>query len=487
MRAGTKHSTTLASSREGGSVMFFVAGIVFPLLVVMFSLSLEFVSFFRKYETIQELVDNAAIQGTQSLPYSTQAADLVRRYVESRLGPQGAALSVMVDSSADSISVDLDQNFKLSLASYLGINTIPFRVSSRARRNPLDIVLGIDFGSYTAPQLGVPSWSDPANPQAWAPSASMSLINVPLGYAAQDVQNFVTQRCFNPALLPIKLAAINLFDTLSSIRLNSVGLAFFPDPSSGPYIARSVAPAQITNSAGALQSEAQADLSAYSVATIPVGDANCGAIEDEARSSTGAHPYKLPGLSNLINSPSSYSTVDQISIFNSGLYQFNPQYLNHLSAREAIWFRAARDLTPITSTVLNRLYNETLLAPTLATRAGLMNSAEKVVIILAGDTPWHQGDPFPFNNPNNTQALTQALDLFDGASGTTTKAHLYYLVFPHIGNNSAASLDTRVSQLRTLFSQYSNAHLIYADSAKTLSEQLVGQLNLLNARGVLSK
>ncbi|RMD87936.1 MAG: hypothetical protein D6808_00585 [Candidatus Dadabacteria bacterium] len=490
--AAMKKRIYISLLNERGSMLLFVAAVLIPALLFAFIFSLDISKFFNYRERVQEIADNAVMAAAQALPYQSEAVSIVTNLISSKLG-SGAQLAPPVVTS-DTIQITLTVSTTLPFVSYFDPNlaNISYQVRAEARITPVDAFMVIDSSSYMAPPPGV-RWGS----QWLWPSydAFSNLIGIPQFYAGSPTAEVMTQRCYNPVISPIKKAAVTLFDYLSSQRSNAVGIGFYPSY----FGSGTVDSARRVMTAGfydeySQQNVPEAILDPYVEYDLGVefADANCAAIIDDIT----FQPYDIPDLPQILQSPSEncpYTPIPPtISLNQSTHYGLNPAYIPCVRGREAIWVRSAR-VGPYDaisnqfgrrvgdiSAVLSRSWWEIMGAVPVSSRAGLLASARKVVIILAGDVPWEGGARYPYGNTVN--AVANGI-----AQLANDNIQLYYLLFRSDGYG--ISFGPEVAQLSNQINSYPNGKFISDISANAASviERVISHLGLVERRLVLSE
>lgn len=159
-------------SSERAAVLFLLAVIVVPLLLILSTAWFDLQKFSTERSELQTKVDLAVTQAAAQLPYSY----LATRVAHQALSAQGISASkVIVQPGSVEITVEADS--KLIFAPFIGLSmsqeelkklamdlsSIHYSVSARATSTRKVALIYLDTGHYLAPEIDDPSneaWGD---------------------------------------------------------------------------------------------------------------------------------------------------------------------------------------------------------------------------------------------------------------------------------------------------------------------------------------
>lgn len=468
-----------------GSISFFVVALYLPLLFLLFTLSLDLATYYRQSENLQQTLDDAALYAYRFLPFKAEAERALKTY----LAKEGdLSKYVKINMEDDTLSLLLDSSVDLTFAKLLGVEApIPIQAYSKVRGTVFDALVVLDTSAYMAPSnlmSAAGTWGD----SSWRPASFFLDMEPPLikdGVEADPLK--LTQRCFNPALNPLKLSAIKTYEYLSAFKLNGVGLGFYPGTGVFMDTARYVS---------SVREGGEAELP-FDPGVGLVRASYCAAISESAENAGLTH-YQLPGVNS--DMASSYNADSgPINLLSYTPLSFNPEYAPFFSARQAVWYRpiADRDFTHDFSGVLSEVRAQLVGTPSGTERGGLTNKAVKSAIIFAGDVPWIadevRGYAFRFPADEVKSSLLTEIELLKNIiaqEGTNFK--LYYVALEHEGKSDLQSL---VPELRDFFREASirdgkeifNVQVMLGSDGDKLSQEVVGSMVLDRKSAVLAR
>jgi len=486
--ASFKESSTVilrGSGGESGAAMIFVATIILPLFIFLLGITLDVSRYYSESRQAQTVLDQAALYGYRYLPFTEAAHSAVTNYLGQY---QDMSAGTSISTTPDTISLSFSRNFNTLFTKYFGIDVeVPIALFSQSTGAGIDALILMDTASYLGPDIpfGAPWGSQPVSTflQNEFPiyhdlggTGELQLLN-PL---------LATQQCFNPAFSALKIATIRSYEYISTFSRNRVGLGFYPGI--GGYIdfAR-----PITSSTSG---EEPSDVQFLPYYGSLVSTHLCAAAAERELFHTGYHtPESVAGMTGLWQ-PQPGAPVNMVSPLN---WQFDPDYSPYLQAKEAIWSRVRR-ANPQNSPDMVALLQST--ASALMSTAPNSNARSlKSIIIFAGDLPYVAGgrlvNSSGAQNPTAYAAIEQELGvLADLAKENGIFAKLYYVIFPHQGNQAGftqgiATLSSLFEQIPTDTDQDGNfsAALLWGSSANEVQESLMAYLALDRRLGILAK
>ena len=352
--------TNLLFASQRGSTAFFVSAVVLPLVFFVFTLGLDLNKYFFERDRLQKAIDQAAFYSYRFLPFQKAAATAARSQLAS------AGLEAKISTSRDGIRIELNTLSQLVFAKYFAIDAgIPIFVSASARGPVLDVFLALDVSSYMAPDpLGDTAWG---YPEDW-PAAQYFMFDRLFYRDGKMISpQLISEQCFNPSFSELKKTAIELFEYFSSFSTSAIGLGFYPGAAGAIDIARPLGnPGRVAEEVGEAvfldyQGRYQADLFCIAAAE-----------NEQTHSEYNFHNAYAPG---------------------SG---YQPTAATDLTAREIIWGKSVMNLRYAdTVSALREISNSLISGGDSKTRGSLVNSPQKLGILLSGDLPRVGGSRFP--------------------------------------------------------------------------------------------
>lgn len=497
------------TARENGSMTFFVAFVVLPVMFLLFSLSLDLATYFRETQRAQKILDDAAMYGYRFLPFTSQAESAIRAYLA-----EDKQLSDKVELNVTPDFISLSVNFPahISFAKLIGADVqVPVTAITRVRGTPFDTFIAIDSSAYLGPAvLGGTAWGDALE---WPAAQFFSVLN-PLkdNLVPVDPRN-LTQQCFNPAFSQLKVSAISAYEYLAGFSLNAVGVGFYPSNVTFMDLAREVTPSGSRDG-----TNGEADLPLY---RSPFSQSEyCAAT---AAYETNHLGYRFPTSNSTITGLWS-PPQGKPDMITNGSYEFNPEYQSYLQTSEVIWSRALQQgAMPNIDEVLIELRARLIAAKPVAAdhrhRGGLVNKMVKVGIIFAGDVPRLARFGLAFEEPQVTDSMQRQFDLMkcdvvgrgvdsgiaadpslcrdvpaNDDSKDNIPLRIFYVLFQHQGNN--ATVPSKVGLLRDYFQNAGkdnngndlfHVRLLYGKDPSSLTQDLLGNLVADSKTAVLSR
>lgn len=477
-----------------GSVAFFVAAILLPMIFFLFSISMDVSAYFTESEDAQKIVDDAALYSYRFLPSREDASRAARMFLEQRAAESGIdPAGAVVNASSDKISVLLNSASRITFARWFGIEAgIPYSVYAESRSTPLDIFIAMDTSAYLAPPA--PDGTAWGKDTEWPAADFFRNVNTRRTYSesAGSVEvdpRLITQQCFNPAFSALKQSVIGLYDYLASFSLNAVGVGFFPGYWDDLILAREVGPGGLR--AGGAGNPGEADLETAHGSAF-ASNVWCAAAAEREINFPG---YTFPGRNAKISYKDfdrSLKPVDMVIPSGPENYIFNADYRPYLQTREVVWAQAINSMRePDTAKVLARAGGELLASGSIGERGGLVDRPARALIMLAGDLPRAGASRFP--DAPVVSALQETLNsLKEGSETEGVNLKIYYVVFEHQGV-SGGSWNAGLYQLKEMFKDISASgpensgfavQLFAGSDAASLTDKISASL-LLDKRTVM--
>lgn len=474
-----------AAGNDRGSIVLLIAGLVLPLLFLLFSVSLDASRYFTETQKSQKLLDEAAIYSYRFLPFRAEA----QAAAEAFLGRYSGMLphtSIVVNG--DSVSLLYSRASILSFPRFFGIEAaVPVTAYARVRGSPFDSIIMLDTSTYLGPAIpdGSP-WDDALE---W-PASTFFENDFPLYKGGQALDpRLVTQQCFNSALLHMKRAAITAAEYLGHFDHNATGIGIFPGAGLPVTLLRDVA-SPFTRKIG----PGEVDFEYYS-ASYNRNELCLAAAEHELISSK----YQIPELNTKYGTPPAGSPMNiTLPDPSQNTWVLNPQFYPYLEFRHSIWSLARKDIQiGNISDVLREVRARLLGAPYLEERGGLAPHAVKTAYIFAGDVPREDTHRFP--EPGALDATIEQLTHIRNdveSSGGAISLKLIFVLFRHPGNDSS-DLVSRVEALISLFAQQQliggfrdpglEYQVVFTNSGEELIQNILGPLLSSRRTAVLSR
>lgn len=448
---------------ERGVIAVFVAAVILPLMFVLFTLSFDIASFYTGEQGIQSLADDAAMYAYKFLPSRETAEKAAKMYLDQNgnswnITSRNATVSV----TADFVTVSLDTSFPLSFAKLFNKDAaLPIKKIAQVRSTPIDAYIAIDTSSYLAPPI-VPNqmpWDHSSDSNDildsdW-PAATFFTELYPievngLSFATDKERliaySLLTQQCFNPVYSELKLAAISIYDYLSSFDLNSIGFGFYPGASSAIDQARSVSPAGLRSNQESNPGEA--DFENYYGGSYNSNVWCAGIAEYESYHSQYRFRDLLPSYKRRI----AEAPPGEKMVYANEIPIFNEKYREYIQSRQVIWSRTVNiseqaDMPELMRSITSALYSATADKK----RGGLVASSAKVGLILSGGLPIENIAKYPNGLVQDgfMPVIEQIKSEISNYGGNLT---LYLLFFKHRGF-SDLEWDSKLESLGQFFKE----------------------------------
>lgn len=230
--------------------------LILPAVLTLSTLAVDVSGWNAKRDYLQAQADRIALQAAALLPYRSAAEEFVTRAAAGLPGVTGRAL-LDADPRSPRIGVELSGSYTASFDFFTGggqqrqFSTVK---QSWAKAMPADSVIILADGKSLRPGLQTNATTGAIEPAAawgdeiyWPASGYFSGVLAPEVSAGSfwsqstwdnlwssgAYQRWATESCFNPALSPLKLSAIALYDALSFNAQNRVGVTLTPGTDSG--------------------------------------------------------------------------------------------------------------------------------------------------------------------------------------------------------------------------------------------------------------
>jgi len=472
---------------ESGAAMIFVATIILPLFIFLLGITLDVSRYYSESRQAQTVLDQAALYGYRYLPFTDAAQTAVMNYLNQY---QDMSAGTSITTTPDTISLSFSRNFNTLFTKYFGIDVeVPIALFSQSTGAGIDALILMDTAAYLGPDITFP-FDAPWDSQ---PVSTFFQNEFPIYHDLGETGEpelldplLATQQCFNPAFSALKIATIRTYEYISTFSRNRVGLGFYPGLGGFIDFARPVAPSA-------------SDGEPSDVHFLPyygslVSTHLCAAAAERELFHSGYQmPESVSGMTGLWQ-PQAGAPVNMISPLN---WQFDPDYSAYLQAKETIWSRVRR---------ANPQNSPDMIALLQSTGSALMSTAPnsntrslKSIIIFAGDLPYVAGsrlvDSSGIQNPAAAAAIQQELGILaELAEQNGILAKLYYVIFPHQGNQDG--FNQGITTLSSLFEQIPtdtdqdgsfSAALLWGSSANEVQESLMAYLALDRRLGILAK
>jgi hypothetical protein len=477
-------------SEAGATALFFVS-VLLPLLFLLFSIALDVSAYFRAQQQAQLALDEAAMQATRFLPFTSLAQGAATTFLE-RYGEllQGTVVEVESDRVLLSLRKDVPITFAQFFLPGVGI---PLESYASARVVPSDIYLAMDSSRLVGP----------GNPQETElflenfPTATFFEYDLPSAPDNPDQgPRYRTALCFNPLFSTVKRAAIEIHEYLAGFRFNAVGVGVFPAPDG----LLDIRPFSLTSSL--IESGAPEGFFPAGLVYDRITAEWCGAAASFERVSAEYYfPSRQSGIPQLVS-----IDAPGESIIDATSYSFNPNYAPAVSLIEALWSVPVQKTEPQSDVVLGQLLSR-IGGASFSARGGAQNAAHRVGILLSADVPWAVVPDGTgglvsrrFGSDAQVEAqMGQALGAFRtfAAQSQLSQVDLFYAVVTNA--QSQAAVEGQRGALEGLFERSRsdpatgevqenfNARLIVASSAEEMRRRIAAALVLSGKNVVLSK
>ena len=359
MKTPPRLKIPLRDQSVSGVVLFYVLALI-PMALSMAVAGVDLARWSSFRDTLQRNADRMALQGARMLPNIDR--DAYSHYLQQELrsvpGSQITNLKINDFSIAIEVEAEFPALFDLFL---LSPESKSIRQRSVAQVLGTDYVLILPDGASLRPLREGQVLEDafgsafewPASTYfdcSYAPSIANDQTEIPIRdlWNDQNFRRWATQSCFNPILSNIKLAAIGFVEAIQSLQTNRLALIFTPGKRS-PQGFASIRSIHGTGSqAGffdesSFHSNSQVNWDPYIEGEHLLGDEVCALLSLGELSPR----YRLEQTAQAVVGGNA-NCEEPFGLAPCGV-RFNPYgrlsscYLeNHLSLREAIYWRAAK-------------------------------------------------------------------------------------------------------------------------------------------------
>lgn len=209
--------------QNGNALIFFVL-FVLPILSFLLMLTFDVATIYTSKRKVQDVLDEASLQGVKFFPYKNYAINVAKNYLNSN-GLEDDNLTVVATSEGINISYNKNYELVFSRLADTFFNahanlSWPVRVSSFSTPAIGDYFLLLDRNFYNSPDDESLLWG---NDGEWPSALYFNMNNT-------QYQNprYYTQQCFNEAFSPVKQMLIDTYNFLEGFSLNSIGVGVFP-------------------------------------------------------------------------------------------------------------------------------------------------------------------------------------------------------------------------------------------------------------------
>jgi hypothetical protein len=439
MARGTFHNS------ESGSLTFFAAAVVLPILILLFTIGLQVGNIFTQRAVEQKVVEAAALYAVKQLPHKNTAVAGAQAYLSNNsitIKTHGLSQAT-INTSFDSVSIDLAIPFSFPGAKYFDFHDqFTTYVRASARIQPKDVGIYFDSSSYMMPenldafandpdpaaggwwgkQIILPDWSynnffvltniyNSSDSLNWREAQFFRTFNNPTAAPRTALKR--TQICFNPTYSAVKEAVIRLYYANSQLSLNSVGVFTGPSQADAtlPFIIRPVRKGGyfLGQSEGALENVN------FNLTGFDWRDQHCLAaaqlaqtdLDSWRQANASVQEIQLPPAQMRHAYPQLSAETDT-AILNHNNAGLNPAFADtttgainptlrafNLSVREAVWGRRAyvypttnQEVSLGIKDIITSVGGAVLAAdPRVAERGELVNTTSKQVFIILGNFP----------------------------------------------------------------------------------------------------
>lgn len=367
---------------KGSGVMFFVA-VIIPLFTVLLSITFDMIVFYSERSRVQQIVDDALIQGSHYLPHADQAKIVAEQWIAER----DSELSKFVtfessDSSHLSASgvFPVDTFFLRFIASSDSksghIDSIQFGLSGKVTVHPRDVVIVLDTSSYLAPKPGEDTWG---TDNFW-PAARIFPFPVAAPGGGDLDPKMATQQCFNPPFSALKEAAIRFYDYVAAFPMNSVGVLTIPGTiRDAGGVSEPVSVVRDTAVPGSGASKFDYYRAPGTPRSRAVSDELCLGIAEHLR----PRSYRVPPLPDHL----SHIESDSGTVVSKANFRLNPSFVSQLGPRKILWSRSVRQNNFRIDEALRAVRAQLLGTASRDDRSGAASEVQKTAVLFLGDFP----------------------------------------------------------------------------------------------------
>lgn len=498
---------------EQGIALLYFSAVILPLMVVLFSITIDIATYLTEERSAQVVLDKAAVHAQRFLPYREDAEQAFLSFVEQYPSLSSGSVSFNynpIQQQNDVLTVQYERMFRPYFANYFG-GGIQFMLRARAdvRATPLDVLLLLDSSHYMAPTIdSTVGWDNYGLPDSTAQIFASGLITL-----AQDLDGdgttqvvppmVLSQQCFSPPFRTLKKSAVQIYQYLASFRDNAVGVEVYPAGTPVGVSGTVELTASLRDILPSSLPDTPSELEFLSIATPFVKNEYCAAAAEREETANEfkfiVAPDDFIGLWRKAEDAPLYM-IDQAAD-----WIFDNNYQTYLSAEDLIWSQAVRPnfLAPAdTVAALDSVSAKLLTTEAIENRGGLKNAALKQVILLAGDTAWSGGERLVNSDGtrNNRVAndIIQALRAIVQGIAPYPDLHfrMNYIILRHQG--SATNFELGVEMLQQIINQTKtevaedvssrfSIDLIWSDNPDALSSQVISYLAMSRKTGVVSR
>ncbi len=387
-----------------------MATVLIPILFLLLTICLDLSELYSEKAEMQRLIDEAALYGYRFLPFQTRAELAVEGYLNDLSKVRGSFNSVV---RSDEVAISYHGRAPFRFAALWGISQgLEYEVNSRVKSAPINGVVLIEASQDVAPDERSELWGEETE---W-PAARLFEHYLP--FASSIDARRATQQCFNPIFSGIKLAALRLFDYLTSFEKNDVTLGFIPGTLNEVDI--------VNRGQSPLELSANMTPEYFNIAngTFSKNGYCLAALKEEGAYS----PYLLPPQKMDAPSPRELPNTELAG------YRVSERDLDALTTRELIWTRAVRPGVSSIRSILDQVLKRFAEAHRPGTddwtrRDGF---SRDMAVIFASDVPREGNQRFPDDQVQAALRLSLARLVTLYAEEGQAAASLYYVLFdPH--------------------------------------------------------
>ena len=248
-------STTVLRAERGHAL--FYAIVLLPFLLGLAIVAVDASRYHALADRLQRDLDRAVLQAAQALPNRELALGLLRQFPENK--PYAVDLAVLDGELDRGITGAVAKTeYAVTLGPFVSLvsgKNLALSLERRASAEvvPADVALVVANGASLHPALNdsrdhpfAPPWSEamaqgmelPGYFSACAlPPVSLAddgRWNWPAVWASGEYQRWALESCFNPVFTALKLAAVQIVDTLQANRANRIAVIFSPGNPQSP-------------------------------------------------------------------------------------------------------------------------------------------------------------------------------------------------------------------------------------------------------------
>lgn len=480
-------------SNERANVSLYVA-VCLPVILSFLVLAVDVSQFQSQKETAQAKADSITLHAARLLPDSEKALVYVNDAVASA---NEFVLSKPPEITSERVSISLEGGIESVFDFLIEISgnasqVFTYREASTAVRVPQDVVLILPDDNTLRPRAP-DVWGNDAD---WPASRYFNFVNAPVisgqpptendlywsewwnDFQLDDYRRWMTQSCFNPVFSSIKSSAISFVDHIYASDANRLGVLFTPGDDS--LLAYSIV--QPLDFPGEVASWAK-----YWEPPTYISDEACVLFSDSTESDDPRYAiFTKPRFALEDEGQSNCSSIIEKKTWGSIFYpdgNLSSCYLTEqLSAREAIYYRAARDTAhrADASNVLDALKeaivqqqqsDDSIEAELLRRRGNLYVSPVRRVIVFA--------DAFPSISSTDLERTVASIQ----SGGREVQIDI--VLFDHQGLSPSQSAELRSVASALQSGDVPNIEIYLAENQNVLIQNILPSLMSKNAEVVL--